>query len=172
MFLRRGQSPPYVPSSVREIPTGGSGYGSGMMKIERTVHTDASLDRVWSYLSDFTNTTEWDPGTVRTVLLSGDGGPGTEYHNTSKFAGRETELVYVVQESTPRERIVLRAENKTLVATDSMTMDAAGSGTDVTYLAQFDFKGVAKYLEPLLKLPIKKLGDEGERGLREALGRL
>jgi len=143
-----------------------------MMVIERTVRTDTPLDQVWDYLSDFTTTTEWDPGTVRTVLLSGDGGTGTEYRNTSRFAGRETELVYVVQEVEPQQRIVLRAENKTLVATDTMTMRAAGSGTEVTYHARFDFKGVAKYLEPLLKLPVKKLGDEGERGLREALGRL
>ncbi|MGZ4467252.1 MAG: hypothetical protein ACXVXB_02140 [Nocardioidaceae bacterium] len=39
------------------------------------------------------------------MRVSGDGGVGTEYHNTSKFAGRETELTYVVQALVPDRRI-------------------------------------------------------------------
>ena len=65
------------------------------MRIERTVTTPTPLPTVFAYLSDFTTTTEWDPGTVRTVRESGNGGTGTRYRNTSRFAGRETELVYV-----------------------------------------------------------------------------
>ena len=34
------------------------------MKIEREVTTSAPPDQVFAYLSDFTTTTEWDPGTV------------------------------------------------------------------------------------------------------------
>ena len=45
---------------------------------------------VFAYLSDFTTTTEWDPGTVRTTRESGDGGIGTRYRNVSRFLGRET----------------------------------------------------------------------------------
>ena len=38
---------------------------------------------MFAYLSDFTTTNEWDPGTVSTERVSGDGGVGTTYHNTS-----------------------------------------------------------------------------------------
>ena len=35
-----------------------------------------------------------------------------------------------------------------------------------------EFKGVAKFVAPLLAPALKKLGDEAEAGMRDALGRL
>ncbi len=142
------------------------------MKIQRTVVTTASPAAVFGYLSDFTTTNEWDPGTVQTTLIQGDGGPGTTYQNTSSFAGRQTELTYEVVERTPDSRFALRGENKTVVAHDTMVMTPDGTGTSVTYTADFEFKGIAKYVAPLMSPAFKKLGDEAEKGLREALGRL
>ena len=54
------------------------------MKLQRSVESSASPAAVFAYLSDFTNTNEWDPGTVKTVKVSGDGGVGTTY--TADFA--------------------------------------------------------------------------------------
>ncbi|HEX5525202.1 MAG TPA: SRPBCC family protein [Pedococcus sp.] len=146
------------------------------MRIERTVTTPTPLPTVFAYLSDFTTTTEWDPGTVRTVRESGNGGPGTRYRNTSQFAGRETELVYVVERLEENRVIALRGENATVVAHDEMTFRALGpddlGGTEVTYVADFDFKGLTRFIAPLLAPALKKLGDEAERGMREALDRL
>jgi uncharacterized protein YndB with AHSA1/START domain len=69
------------------------------MEIVRTLVLPRPPEQVFSYLQDFTNTEEWDPGTVRTTRESGDGGVGTRYHNVSKFLGRETELTYLVEEA-------------------------------------------------------------------------
>ena len=149
------------------------------MEMERTVPVDQPVDRVFAYLSDFTSTTDWDPGTVRTERVSGEGGVGTRYHNVSRFLGRETELDYLVVEHEPERRLALRGENATLVAHDTMTFvrgagsgTTAGEGTTVTYRAEFEFKGLARYVAPLLSPAFKKLGDDAERGLREALGKL
>ncbi len=142
------------------------------MQIQRTVETSAAPAAVFTYLSDFTTTNEWDPGTVRTTWIAGDGGVGTSYRNVSRFAGRETELTYTVTEHQPDGRFALRGENKTVVAQDTMEIVPSGTGTRVTYTADFAFRGVAKYVAPLLSPAFKKLGDEAERGLREALGRL
>jgi uncharacterized protein YndB with AHSA1/START domain len=59
-----------------------------MPKIERTMTVQKPLDQVWAYLTDFTNTEEWDPPTVSTTRISGDGGVGTVYRNVSKILGR------------------------------------------------------------------------------------
>lgn len=146
------------------------------MRIARTVTTPTPLPTVFAYLSDFTTTTEWDPGTVRTVRESGNGGTGTRYRNTSRFAGRETELVYVVERLEENRVIALRGENATVVAHDEMTFRGLGpdgqGGTEVTYVADFDFKGLTRFIAPLLAPALKKLGDEAERGMREALDRL
>jgi carbon monoxide dehydrogenase subunit G len=142
------------------------------MKIRREVTTSAPADRVFAYLSDFTTTTEWDPGTVKTVRLAGDGGVGTTYDNTSKFMGRETRLTYEVVEYAEPTRIVLHGTNATVDATDSITVEAHGGGTKVTYEADFAFSGLAKLLAPLLAPVLKKLGDDAKQGMAEALAQL
>jgi carbon monoxide dehydrogenase subunit G len=142
------------------------------MKIRREVTTSAPADRVFAYLSDFTTTTEWDPGTVKTVRLAGDGGVGTTYDNTSKFMGRETRLTYEVVEYAEPTRIVLHGTNATVDATDSITVEAHGGGTKVTYEADFAFSGLAKFLAPLLAPALKKLGDDAKQGMAEALAQL
>ena len=140
------------------------------MQIVRTITVDRGAPEVFAYLSDFTTTEEWDPGTVRTIRESGDGGVGTRYHNVSKFLGRETELTYVVEEVESPRRLRLRGENKTVVAHDTMTLEPTPSGgTELTYRAEFEFKGVAKLVAPLAAPAFKRLGDKAEQGLLEAL---
>jgi len=38
-----------------------------MITLQRTISVQQPVERVYTYLSDFTTTTEWDPGTVRTT---------------------------------------------------------------------------------------------------------
>jgi uncharacterized protein YndB with AHSA1/START domain len=143
-----------------------------VITIERVITVDKPIGAVFSYLADFENTNEWDPGTVRTTRTTGDGGIGTKYHNTSSFAGRETELEYTVEDFQPERRFRLRGENKSLTSYDTMTFRALGSGTEVTYRAEFDFQGIARLAAPLLKGQFKKLGDNAEQGMREQLQKL
>ena len=142
------------------------------MRLQRTVVVDKPLEKVFAYLSDFTTTTEWDPGTVTTVLDRGDGGIGTTYLNTSAFLGRRTQLTYVVRELVPGERIRLQGENQTVIATDTMSFREVRTGTEVTYSAEFTFKGSARFIAPLLRPALERLGNQAEAGLREALSRL
>lgn len=142
------------------------------MKIQRTVQTTAAPAAVFAYLSDFTTTTEWDPGTVTTERVSGDGSVGTVYHNVSEFKGKRTELEYTVVTLNDPTLIVLRGTNKTVEATDRMEIAPHGTGTQVTYTADFAFKGLAKLAVPFLGGAFRKLGDEAEEGLRTSLARL
>ena len=147
------------------------------MRLQRTVIVEKPLDKVFAYLSDFTTTTEWDPGTVKTVRTSGDGGFGTRYLNTSAFAGRETQLTYVVEDLVPNRHIALRGENKTVIAHDTLMFRESGddvgvAATEVTYTADFTFKGIARLAAPLLKPAFIRLGNAAERGMAAALARL
>lgn len=142
------------------------------MEIQRTVETPAAPGAVFDYLSDFTRTTEWDPGTVSTVRVQGDGGVGTVYENVSEFNGRRTELRYTVITHDAPGRFELRGENKTVTAVDSMVIEPHGAGSRVTYTADFTFKGLARLATPFLGGAFKKLGDEAEEGLRAALATL
>jgi uncharacterized protein YndB with AHSA1/START domain len=142
------------------------------MRLQKTVVVDKPLAEVFAYLADFTTTTEWDPGTVSTVRQRGDGSIGTTYLNTSTFLGRQTELTYEVREFVPDERIRLRGENPTVVAIDTMSFRKVEAGTEVTYEAEFTFKGPARFLAPLLRPALERLGHQAQTGMREALRRL
>ena len=70
-------------------------------------------------------------------------------------------------------RFALRGENGTVVAHDTMEIaPTTGAGTRVTYTAEFEFKGLAKLVVPFIGGAMKKLGDEAEQGLRDALAKL
>jgi carbon monoxide dehydrogenase subunit G len=140
--------------------------------VQRAVLVQPPVDRVYAYLSDFTNAEEWDAGTVSCSMLQGDGGVGTTYANTSKFMGFETELTYELMELEPDRLVVLRGENSTVTSTDHMLVQPAEGGTEVLYTAEFEFKGLARLLEPVLRVPLEKLADNAENSLASALNRL
>lgn len=140
-----------------------------MIRLTRTVEGPRAADAVFAYLSDFSTTTEWDPGSVRTTRLEGDGGIGTRYHNVSSFNGRETELVYEVIAFEPGHLIRLRGNNATVTAVDTITVEATATGSRVTYDAQFTFRGIARVAEPFLTAPFRRLADEAEQGLRRVV---
>ncbi len=148
-----------------------------MATVERTITVGQPVAKVWAYLSDFTTTEDWDPPTVSTVRLSGDGGVGTTYTNVSKFLGRETETQYVVTEHEVGRRFQLEGDAGSVKVLDTMTFESsvgdAGVGeTTVTYRAEFHPVGVAKLVEPLLPLALKILGDKVAKSLEERLSAL
>ncbi|NCD21258.1 MAG: polyketide cyclase, partial [Actinobacteria bacterium] len=107
-----------------------------MKTLVRTVTTTAPPEKVFPYLVDFTNATEWDAGTVSCTRLSDDGGVGTRYRNVSKFAGREVELIYTT-EKVEEPTFVIKGSNDTTTSEDIIMVRPAGSGSEVTYTANF-----------------------------------
>ncbi len=140
------------------------------MHIRRQVMTSRPLGEVFAYLSDFTTTTEWDPGTVKTTRISGDGRVGSVYANTSSFNGRRTELVYTVTVFEPNALVQLQGENRTIHATDTISFESTPGGTRITYDAHFRFKGLAKLAQPFLGRAFQRLGDAAQAGMQNALG--
>lgn len=131
-----------------------------MMQLDRTVTVPRPVDRVFGFLADFTTTEQWDPGTVSTERLSGDGGVGTRYRNVSRFLGRRTELDYVVADLQAPRLIRLRGRNSTVTATDTMQIAATDDGaTRGRYRAEFEFHGPARLIAPLLWPALQRLGD-------------
>lgn len=143
-----------------------------MIDAQRQVVVDAPPEAVFVYLADFTTTTQWDPGTVRTERIDGDGGVGTRYLNTSRFAGRTSEITYEVTSVTPGQSIELRGVNQYLIAHDTITVSPHPDGTQVTYRIRFAFQGWLRWIEPLLHLAVAHLLDDGARGLRRELARI
>lgn len=143
-----------------------------MIEMQRELSTDSAPDAVFAYLADFTTTEQWDPGTVRTVRIDGDGGVGTRYANTSRFAGRTSDLVYEVVDLIPGKAIELRGQNASLIAHDHISVTAYPPGCLVTYRVRFAFQGWLRWAEPLLRPVVADLLDKGARGLCRELARI
>ena len=147
-------------------------YRGRVITIQRTVTADQPVEKVYAYLSDFENAVEWDAGTVACRRLDGDGGVGTSYLNTSRFLGRDTQLTYVVKDLVVDERFVVVGSNKTVTSTDRIEINPRPGGAEVIYTATFEFSGVARWLEPLLRPPIGRLADNAEQSLTRTLAQL
>lgn len=144
-----------------------------MIDMHRELTTTASPETVFTYLSDFTSTEEWDPGTVRTVRTSGDGGVGTRYTNTSRFAGRTSDLVYEVVALDPGTRVHFRGINASLIADDTITVSPRpDGGCAVKYRVRFAFQGWLRWVEPVLRIAVTRLLDDGARSMSDQLARL
>ena len=142
------------------------------MFVERTFTIARPIEAVFDYLSDFTHTTEWDPGTVETKRVSGDGGVGTTYANTSQFMGRTTELSYETITCERPTKLQFRGRNKSATATDTMTFTAGPDpmSTEIHYRADFVFSTLVNLIAPILiKGKLEKLADETVEQLKKAL---
>ena len=72
----------------------------------------------------------------------------------------------------PNRHISLRVENKTVIAHDTMTFRENCGHTEVTYTADFTFKGITKLIAPLMKPAFTRLGNKAETGMAATIARL
>lgn len=131
-----------------------------MVTVERTVSVRRPMKDVLAYLEDFARAEEWDPGTQRcTRIDDGPLGEGAQWHNVSRFRGRETELTYCLVRRQER-RLTFEGNNKTAQSVDDMFFEEVSEGTLVTYRATIRFKGLAVLAGPFLRREFERLGDE------------
>jgi uncharacterized protein YndB with AHSA1/START domain len=144
--------------------------------IERTIHTDASPEQVWDFLSDFTTTEQWDPPTRSTRRVEGLGGVGTRYHNVSHVMGRDIDIDYTVVEAVPPHRLQLHGSSSSMTMVDTISLaprsadDGAGTrGTVVTYRAEFRPEGMARIAAPVLPRVLERIGDDAAERMAQCL---
>lgn len=143
-----------------------------MPSVERTITVDQPPLKVWAYMSDFTNTEDWDPPTISTRRTSGDGGVGTRYHNVSKLLGRRKEIEYTVLESVDLARLQLSGDAGSVTMLDTITLEPVGSGTALTYHLDVTPRGAVRFARPLMPVALKVLADRVVVSLEEKLRNL
>jgi len=142
-----------------------------VVHVSRTFRVESPADAVVEYLKDFSNATEWDPGTQRCDRI--DDGPvrvGSTWRNVSKFLGRESELIYTL-EQLDGGRIGFVGRNKTVTSRDTIAVRPAGTGSEITYDVDVDIHGAARFGAPLIRLEFERLAAKTQRQLSDVLSR-
>jgi carbon monoxide dehydrogenase subunit G len=143
-----------------------------MPTVSRTFSVSPPPQQVIDYLKDFANAVEWDPGTQRcTRIDSGAIVEGASWHNVSKIFGVTAELTYTL-DSLSDSNLVFRGKNKSSTSVENISIDAANTGSVITYRNDLEMHGPLKLLNPVLKLAFEKLATETEQQLTSVLKRL
>ncbi|MDA2980076.1 MAG: SRPBCC family protein [Actinomycetota bacterium] len=145
-----------------------------MTKIVRTIRTDATIDRVFEYLADFTNATEWDPGTASSVPRDDSGaGVGQTYDLVVLWGNKKLPMVYRTVSLDPLASVTFVGEGSTTIATDTLDFaELPDGGTKVEYSAQITLKWPYRIAVPFLGSKFRALGDEAAASLTEVLAGL
>lgn len=143
-----------------------------MPVLDRSVYTSRPAELVWSFLSDFTTTEQWDPPTQETRRVEGDGGVGTVYRNRSRVLGQDTEITYTVVEHQPPHRLQLRGDAGRVQFLDTIEVQRLGSEVRVHYTVEYRLKGLAKVATPLFSRTMDKVADDAAEQMGAVLNAL
>ncbi len=143
-----------------------------MTRYRASIETLWTPEQAFAYLSDFSTSSEWDPGVVEAARVgAGAVGAGTEFRLVAEFLGRKTPITYRIVECDPPYGVTFVGETATAVSHDRITFQPIPAGTRVTYDAALKLKGLLRLADPLLALAFKRVGARALVGLREVLAR-
>jgi polyketide cyclase/dehydrase/lipid transport protein len=144
-----------------------------MARYVAEVRVPVTRSAAFAYLSRFDRAAEWDPGTAAGEMVTPEPvGVGSRFHLVTRFLNRSIPLDYEIEEYEPEERIVLRAENRSIRSVDTITFVDDVRGAVVGYDAQLDAKGVWRLADPILSIAFRRIGDRAAAGLRARLSRV
>ena len=135
------------------------------------VRTPMPPTEAFAYMADLRNFPEWDPGVDRVEQVEGDGaGLGAAFDVAVKMPGRTMTLRYdtVAFDDTSNTMTAI-AENALMISEDTITVEADGNGSIVTYDAELRLKGLLGLCDPLLGLTFNQIGGRAAAGLVETL---
>ena len=143
-----------------------------MTHYRTTVTSSWGQEALFSYMSDFAHSQEWDPGVRRAERASGGAIElGARFHLEVGFLGRRLPLEYVVTAYEPHALVQLTASNGSLLSIDTMTFATRSDGSSLTYDAELRVLGGYRVFSPLLAVGFRRVGERARQGLLRELNR-
>lgn len=131
-----------------------------------TVRTPWPAEKAFSYVADFRNLEEWDPGVKSATMSKGsEPGEGTVYSVNASGA----DLDYVTLSYEFPTQTALEAKSKLVRSYDIVKVESNGDGALVTYDATLEMRGLAAILNPVLGLFFNRIGDRAVAGMERVL---
>ena len=145
---------------------------SAAVRIRKEIEVRRPIGEAFDYVAEFSNAAEWDPGIAEArKLTDGSAQKGSEFEVVALFRGKRQNFHYVVTDFERDRRVVLSGDGARARSVDEITFEPAGSGTRITYIADFHLKGIFRPAGPLLVPVMSRLGDDALEGLKIVLDR-
>ena len=141
-----------------------------MIKLREQIDVNASLERSFKFVEDFTSVSEWDPQIVSAKRTTdGPIGVGSRFDVVVRLGIRTIPITYQITECNPISKIVLQGKGDGFRGEDRIFFEKKGNGTRITYEADLEFLGTSTFLGPLIKRILEPLGKKAVLGLQQCL---
>jgi len=141
-----------------------------MTVLHETIEVERPLHEVFSYISDFSTTREWDATAFEARKLTpGAISVGTEYEVECALPVGSVTLIYKVEKIVPDKYLRLRGTSKLFDVIDCISFTPTDNGTQVDYQATFEFNALVQPFAALSRSGMQKMGRDALAGMKRAL---
>lgn len=141
-----------------------------MARFVAEVQTENNPEDVFAYLADVRNFTEWDPGVVESVQVSGEGPAlGAEYDVTVRTGRRDMTLRYEIVEFEAPYRMKVVAAAGWFRSIDEIEVTAVDGGTLAVYDAALKMPFPLSLGDRLLQRVFDRIGGKAQAGMEKVL---
>lgn len=139
--------------------------------LHRTFRTSRPAHEAFAYLSDYSNTAQWDPNVASAERITkGTVSEGTKYFIECKLSVSTITLEYEILEFVPDKRVVLHGKHPMVEVLDIIEIIAIDNNTtEVSFTADISFVKPLNKFAFIAKRQFKKLADTSIAGLKLAL---
>jgi carbon monoxide dehydrogenase subunit G len=141
-----------------------------MTRLNERIRTALPIEEAFTYLADFANSEEWDPGVDRARRI-GDGpvGVGARYELGVRQGSRVVPMEYRISEFEPPSRVVLVGTGSGIEAIDEIRFERRGDETVVDYTADINLTGLLRLVQPFLGGTFRKIAENASDGIERTL---
>jgi carbon monoxide dehydrogenase subunit G len=130
---------------------------SRMTTITQSVTVNRPVEEVWTFISNFENTTRWSRGVLEAKQTSdGPLGVGSTLQTVVKAFGRRRTADYLVTDYEPNHAFAFKVTSGPMTSRARYSVEPAGTGTRLTASGEAEATGLYKLLAPLLVRILKR----------------
>lgn len=140
------------------------------MQIESSVQINASIERVFAYVSDVQRQSEWVAAVSGVSDLSP--GPlqvGSTFLLSLEFMGRQADARQEITVLEPNHAIIQTTTSGPIATEISITLEPSGSGTLLRNVTQAELGSLGRFAGPLITRTIKQQLETDLQRLRSIL---
>jgi carbon monoxide dehydrogenase subunit G len=141
-----------------------------MMKLAQSVTVNRPVAEVWTFISNFENTTRWSRGVLEAKQTSeGPMGVGSTLQTVVRAFGRRRTASYLVTEYEPNTAFAFEVTSGVMTSKARFSVEPAEAGTRLTASGEVDAVGLYKLLAPILVRTLKRHSEDDLANLKRIL---